>query len=167
MSVKTNEEMIKHKLHEVEEKLKHHDFFNHYVLETLNSFSYRYFDEPKNAEQLSDSVMRVIALENGIKEAIKLKNPELRAGIMELVRRFSKEQGPTILRELRVTLIKHDSTGRGGVAQISARISFGHPEHDFKPNTYVEKLTTLKFEDDIQFRNTLARRLEEVCELFG
>ncbi|MFA6237912.1 MAG: hypothetical protein WC635_11330 [Bacteriovorax sp.] len=165
MSVKTNEEIIKHKLHEVEEKLKHQDFFSHYILETLDNFAYRYFDNPKKAEQISGGVTRVCAIENGIKEAIKLKIPELRAGIADLVKRVSKEQGPTILREIKVTKRLHEAS-RGGIYEISARISFGHPEHDFKADTYVEKLSTLNFDDDIQFRNTLARKLEEVCELF-
>ena len=165
MSVKKNEDIIQDKLNQVAENLSHHDFFNHYILETLDNFAYRYFDEPKKAEQVTGRLMRVIALEKGIKEAIKLKNPELRAGISELVKRVSKIEGPTILREIRVNVLQRDSQHKGQ-CNVSGRISFGHPEHDFSIGTYVEKLSILEFEDDLHFRNTLARHLEEVCELF-
>lgn len=163
--VQGSEKIIQHKLQDVQEKMGHLDQFNHYILETLNNFAYRYFDEPKNAECLTNDVMRVFAVEKGIKEAIRIKNPELRAGIGELVKRVSKEQGPTIGRELRVHILNRE-VGRGGICHISARVSFGHPEHNFTPGSFVEKMSVLKFDDDIHFRNNLAKHLEIVCELF-
>ena len=166
MTMKNNEKIIQNKMHEVEEKLTHQDFFNAYILDTLDSFAYRYFDGPKKAEQLAPNVFRVTALENGIKEAIKIKNTELRTGISELVKKVSKAEGPTILREMRVDIIQRDNN-RGGVCNISARISFGHPEHEFRTGTYVEKLSVLKFDDDIHLRNAIAKHLEAVSELFS
>lgn len=157
-------EIIKHKLEEVQTNLSRKDYLNHYILETLESFAFRYFDEPLLPEQLSSSVMRVIAIEKGIKEAIKIKNAQLRAGIAELVKRVSKEQGPTIVREIRVNLER--TSEHGGTCQVTARVSFGHPEHDFTKGTFVENLDSFKFEDEIHFRNTLAKHLEVVCELF-
>ncbi|MBC7537386.1 MAG: hypothetical protein H7281_01090 [Bacteriovorax sp.] len=157
-------EIIQHKLEEVQAKLTHQDYFNHYILETLESFAFRYFDNPLVSEQLSSNVMRVIAIEKGIKEAIKIKNPELRAGIGELVKRVSKEQGPTILREIRVKLDR--SSTHGGSCLVIARVSFGHPDHDFAKGTFVENSNLFKFEDEVHFRNTLAKHLEVVCELF-
>lgn len=162
---KNNQEMIQHKMLQVEENFGHQDFFNRYILDTLDSFGYRYLDRPQKAELLTLNMMRVVALEEGIKEAIKIKNPELRAGIGELVKRVSKAQGPTIQREIRVNIIERDPA-RGGVCQVWARISFGHPEHDYRAGTYVEKLSTLNFEDDLHFRNALAKHLEIVSELF-
>lgn len=158
-------EIIQKKLNEVETNLKNQDFLSHYILETLNSFGHRYFDDPKVSEQVSTNVLRVLAIESGIKEAIKLKNLELRAGIMELVKRVSKAEGPTILREIRVTVLPKDSTHKGE-CHVTARISFGHPYHDFKKGTFVEKLSVLVFEDEIQFRNNLAKHLELACEIF-
>lgn len=165
MTLKSNEELIKHKLHEVQENLGHTSFLNQYILTTLDSFAYRYFDEATPAKQISNDIMSVQALERGIKEAIKLKNPELRAGIAELVKRVSKAEGPTILRELKVTLNKLPGQ-HSGSALISARISFGHPEHSFLPGTFVEKVHVCHFEDELQLRNTLARDIEIVCEIF-
>lgn len=157
-------EIIQHKLQEVQTKLTHQDYLNHYILETLESFAFRYFDAPLTPEHISNNVMRVIAVEKGIKEAIKIKNAQLRAGIGELVKRVSKEQGPTILREIRVKLERHSE--HGGSCQVTARVSFGHPDHSFIEGTFVEKLSLFKFEDEIHFRNTLAKHLEVTCELF-
>lgn len=165
MSLKSNEELIQHKLHEVSENLGQASFLNRYILSTLDSFAYRYFDEPFPAKQISNDVMIVQALEHGIKEAIKLKNPELRNGITELVKRVSKAEGPTILRELRVTLNKLPGQ-HSGSALVSARISFGHPEHSFLPGTFVENISVCHFEDELQLRNTLARDIEKACEIF-
>lgn len=157
---KDNAEIIKHKLHQVEETLSRPDFLNQYILTTLNGFAYRYFDNPMNAEMLTSEILRVTAIEQGIKEAIKIKNPELRAGISELVKRVSKAEGPTIMREIRVTK-------KPGQVLVSARISFGHPEHQFLAGTFIEKTSACHYEDELSLRNTLARHLEEVCEIFS
>jgi hypothetical protein len=164
-TVEENESIIANKIHNVQEAYTHADVFNRYILKTLESFAYRYFDGASPAEMLSPSEMRVIAIEKGIKDAIKIKNETLRKGIGELVKKVSKEEGPTIARELRVQILKREA-GRGGNAHILARISWGHPAHDFSSGTYAEKMSVLKFEDDIFFRNHLGSALEEVCELF-
>ncbi len=164
MTEKKFQEKIQHKSAEIQNLMAHADYFNVYILDTLNSFAFRYFDHADEAEMVAPNLLRVSALEKGIKEAILIKNAELRAGIGELVKRVSKAEGPTIRRELRVNIIYHSPIK--GEALITARISFGHPAHDFLPGTYVEKSSQLLFVDDLQFRNTLARHLEEVCELF-
>ena len=154
-------DLIKIKAEVVQTNLQSSDAFIKFIADTLDSFAFRFFDEPSAVEVISINLLRVSALEKGIKEAIKIKNPELRAGIAELVKRVSKEQGPTIKREMRVQFNK--ATGN---CQVEARISFGHPEHDFKKGTYVENISTFNFEDEIVFRNSLARHLESVCGLF-
>jgi len=164
-TVEENESIITNKMHNVQESYSHLDVFNRYILQTLDSFAYRYFDEPQKAELLSGTELRVLAVEKGIKEAIKIKNETLRKGIGELVKKVSKEDGPTIARELRVQILQHES-GKGGNAHVLARISWGHPDHQFSNGTYVEKMSVLKFEDDIFFRNHLGTKLEEVCGLF-
>lgn len=160
---KKMQDIIQHKSEEVHNLISRPDYFQSYLLETLKSFGFRYFDNAQGPEKLSQNVFRLWAVETGIKEAIKIKNDQLRAGIGELVKRVSKAEGPTIVRELRVEL---KNSGKTGEALISARISFGHPLHDFAKGTFVEKNTRLNYEDELQFRNTLARSLEEVCELF-
>lgn len=164
-TVAENEVIISNKMHDLHEAYSHMDTFNHYVIETLNSFAYRYFEGARPAEELSPTELRVLAVENGIKEAIKIKNESLRKGIGELVKKVTKEEGPTIARELRVQILKREP-GRGGNAHVLSRISWGHPDHSFVPGSFVEKMSVLKFEDDIFFRNHLAKHLEEVCELF-
>lgn len=160
----SSEEIIQQKLKQVDAKLVSQDYLRNYILETLASFAYRYFDEASKTESITPNVLRVTAIEKGIKEAIKLKNPELRAGISELVKRVSKDQGPTILREIRVNL--EPQSAHGGHCLVSAKISFGHPEHDFKQGSFVEKSDKFSFEDELHLRNILAKHLETVCELF-
>ena len=161
---KKDSDLIKKKSEEVQNNLNSGDYFNQYIYKTLESFSFRYFDQPSLPEQFDINSLRVRAIEKGIKEAIKNKNPILRAGIGELVKRVSKEQGPTILRELSISF--DNASGSGGVSKIRARISFGHPDHDFSEGTFVESLSIFKYEDEIHFRNNLAKYLEIVCELF-
>jgi hypothetical protein len=165
MNKNSEAELIQKKNEQVKKIVSQEDFFNSYIAETLNSFAYRYFDEANAPEVLMKDVVRVTALEKGIKEAIKIKNPELRAGIGELVKRVSREEGPTILREIRVSVEK--GKNHEGTCQILARISFGHPDHLFSKGTYVEKTEKFKFEDEIHFRNILAKEIEKVCEVFG
>jgi hypothetical protein len=162
---KTHKEIIENKNREVKAKISSDDFLTKYIHETLDQFAYRYFASPAPAEACGPNSYRVTFLEKGIKEAIKIKNQKLRAGIGELVKRVSREQGPTIFYELRLTF-KERNANHSGVCQISARISFGHPEHQFETDSFVEKTALMKFEDEIQFRNTLAKYLVDVCELF-
>ena len=162
---KTDKEIIEQKDREVKAKITSSDFVENYIHETLSQFAYRYFEIPNPVESSAQNTFCASYLEKGIKEAIKIKNPELRAGIGELVKRVSREQGPTILRELRLTF-KERNSNHSGVCLLSARISFGHPEHNFSKGSFVEKTALMKFEDEMHFRNTLARYLEEVCELF-
>lgn len=164
-TVEENEAIISNKMHNVQEAYSHADVFNRYILQTLDGFAYRYFDQAAPAEMLSAGELRVMALEKGIKEAIKIKNDALRKGIGDLVKKVSKEEGPTVARELRVQILKREP-GKGGNAHVLARISWGHPGHSFTPGTFVEKMSVLKFEDDIYFRNHLGAHLEEVCSLF-
>lgn len=159
-----DESLINKKLETVKEQLSNKDFLSHYILETLNNFAFRYFDNPEVATLVTSNDLRVVSLEKGIKEAIKIKNPELRAGIGELVKRVSREQGPTILSELRVCLEKGKGTSGNCIA--SARISFGHPHHAFNQGEYIEKISKFEYRDDIQLRNILAKHLETVSELF-
>jgi hypothetical protein len=156
--------IIQQKSDEVQSSFSHQDYVNHYILETLDSFAFRYFDEPLKAEMVANNIMKVEAIEKGIKEAIKIKNPDLRAGIGELVKRVSKAEGPTILREIRVNLER--GAGHGGSCQVAARISFGHPAHDFSKGTFIANSQTFSFEDEIHFRNILAKYLEISCEIF-
>jgi hypothetical protein len=156
--------IIQQKSNEVQNSFSHQDFVNHYILETLDSFAFRYFDEPLKAEMVTNNIMKVVAVEKGIKEAIKIKNTELRAGIGELVKRVSKAEGPTILREIRVNLER--GSVHAGTCQVAARISFGHPNHDFSKGTFISSSQTFSFEDEIHFRNILAKYLEISCEIF-
>lgn len=164
-TVEENEAIISTKMHNVQESYAHADVFNRYILQTLDGFAYRYFEQASPAEMLSATELRVVALEKGIKDAIKIKNETLRKGISDLVKKVSKDEGPTIARELRVQILKREP-GKGGNAHVLARISWGHPNHSFTPGTFVEKMSVLKFEDDIFFRNHLGAHLEEVCSLF-
>ncbi len=157
--------VIQEKSEEVHTMLSKPDFLEHYILETLNSFAFRYFDNPKVAKKKSANVLAVGAIEVGIKEAIKIKNDQLRAGLGELVKKFSKDQNPTVYRELSVELDRAPGA-KAGKAIVRARISWGHPEHQFSNGTYVEKKSTLVFDDEVHLRNKLALDLDLVSELF-
>ena len=164
LKVGNHAELIQQKREEVQAKMGQKNDLNQYMLETLDSFAFRYFIEPLSAELISENELRVIAIEKGIKEAIKIKNPILRNGISELVKRVSKAEGPTILSELKLKMDM--KTNHSGTVQLSGRISFDHPEHEFKKDTFIEKLSLFHYVDEIDLRNNLAKHLEIVCEIF-
>lgn len=118
-----NQALIAAKMQNVQEAFSQGDVLNRYVLQSLDGFAYRYFDQSMKAELLSPQEMRVMAIEAGIKEAIKIKNETLRKGIGELVERVSREEGPTMARELRVHIPKREP-GKG-VRLMSTPVSAG------------------------------------------
>lgn len=162
---KSEKQIIEEKKNQVSAQISSNDFLAAYAKETLSNFAFRYFEAPSAIENSNDHSFAVSYLEKGIKEAIKIKNPQLRSGIGELVKRVTREEGPTILYRLQITF-KEQNANHSGVCQISARISFGHPDHQFVKGSFVEKTSILNFEDEMQFRNTLAKYLEDVCALF-
>lgn len=165
MTEKKLQEIIQHKTNEVNSLLHQKDFLDNYVIQTLNSFSFRYLDNASSSEKINNNTIRVLSIENGIKDAIKIKNEKLRAGLGELARNVSKAEGPTVAREIRVILLRNGSLHSGDV-DVSARISWGHPTHEFSTGTFVEKKLRYHFDDELNLRNNLARYLDEVCELF-
>lgn len=159
------QDRIQHKTEEVNTLLHQKDFLDNYILEILNNFSYRFLEDAGKSEKINSNTMRVIALEKGIKEAIKIKNEKLRSGLGELARNVPRSEGPTVAREIRVVLLKNNNQHSGDV-EVLSRISWGHPAHEFSTGTFVEKKTKYHFEDELHLRNTLAKYIEEVCELF-
>jgi hypothetical protein len=156
-------ERIKLKQGELKSSLEAPSALSELVTFTLNNFAYRYFETPTPAQALSNEHFCVQAIEVGIKEAIKIQNPKLRDGLKSLMLRVSKEQGPTVARILDVQV-----SGQGPlVLTARAAISWGHPDHQLCPDTFVSRELTVELGDLLELRNSLALHLETVCELFS
>ena len=142
---------ISKKMAEVKNKLSQQDFLSTYTAETISNFAFRYFDNPQEPEQIATNKIRIIAVDDGYLKTNKLNLP-------------MSDRNATIMSEITVTFDK--KSGNAGVCKLTARISYGYPHHHFLSGTFLEKSHSFNFEDEMHFRNLLAKELEIVCELF-
>jgi hypothetical protein len=145
-------------------ELQNPEFFDHFTLETLNNFAYRYFEGAQAAIKTHDQPHRyqVCARELGIKDLIKLNNPTLRDSLKQLV----LNHPPAKVSLERRFMVEFESA-QDGVVTVSAAISFGHPHHDYSPGTFVEKSTRFEYSEFLLLRNRLAALIEDVASLYG
>lgn len=138
-----------------------------YMFKTLENFFYRYLetDESKNLKvtELAPHVFGAISFESSMVNALKVKHPEAKAGIMELAKRVPKAQKPLVKYELSVAV--KELTPDKGYLILKAAIDWDFPDFSDKSKV-VKKEAIFKYDDLSQFRKELAIRLEEVSELF-
>lgn len=151
-----DEELVKKHQEIVRQQISAPDWTQRVAIKTLEIFGHRYFDHPGAVASPRYGVISVESVEVGIKDAIK--NPALRAQLVDLIKTLGKDEKPQIIRSLEVDLNNYDR----GVVLCQATISFGYPEAD----QMVSKKQSLEFAEALEYRNRLARVLEEVCELF-
>ena len=152
----TNEEQVKKHQEIIRQQISAPDWTQRVAMKTLETFGHRYFDHPSTVASPRYGVISVEAVEIGIKDAIK--NPAIKSQLLELIKTLGKDEKPKIIRSLEVDLNNYDR----GVVACQATISFGYPEAD----QTVCKKQNLEFAEALEYRNRLARVLEEVCELF-
>jgi hypothetical protein len=163
MTPEDQEKMDKH-LASVITEIKNPEFFDHFTLETLNNFAYRYFENATAAQKISITphCYQVSALEYGIKDAIKIPDSSLREGIKQLLLKYPPAQ-VSLERRFRVEF----TSAEAGQVKVSAALSFGHPDHQYQAKSFVQKTTTFEYSEFLILRNRLAGLLEEVAELYG
>lgn len=138
-----------------------------YLFETLENFFYRYLettdDKGLKVAALGEKTFGAVSLESSMVEALKIKNPEAKPGIMELAKSVPKAQKPQVQYGLRVKVDELDAD-RGHLV-IMASISWDFPNFSAREKSVVKKVD-FKWQELAQFRKELALKLEEACELF-
>ncbi len=158
-------------IHDWQDKIKHsfddegklHD----YLLTTMDSFLYRYLETNESKDlkafEIAPYIYGAESFESSMVEALKISEPTVKAGIMELAKTVPKAQKPMVKYRLQ-TLIKELNPERGHLV-ISASINWDFPLFMDKTKVFFREVD-FKYNDLGQFRKELANKLEAACELF-
>jgi hypothetical protein len=159
-------------INEWQDKLKHsfddqgklHD----YLISTIDNFLYRYMEttETKNlkAFEMAPYIYGAESFESSMVEALKITNPVIKAGILELAKTVPKAQKPMVKFRLQ-TLIKELTTEKGHLV-ITTSVNWDFPLFMDKTKICFKEVD-FKYNDLGQFRKELALKLEAACELFS
>lgn len=138
-----------------------------YLFETMENFYYRYLETSSSkdlkTQQLSPGVWGAIGIEKDMLNALKIKNPKVKPGLVDMAKSYPKAQNPEIHYSLLVE-IKSLSSDKGHLI-LKSQIDWGFPEFSDKTKAHTVKCE-FKYTDLTQFRKELALKLEEVCEIF-
>lgn len=138
-----------------------------YLFTTMDNFYYRYLettlDKNLKTTELANQTWGARSQENSMVDALKIKNPIAKKGIIELAKTNPKSVNPTVRYELNV-FVKNLKSDKGEIL-ISSTIDWGFPDY-VDENKRFKKTVAFKYSDLTQFRKELALKLEEVCEAF-
>lgn len=152
----------------VKETFKDEGKLHDYLFNTLDNFLYRYLEttDTKNLRsmELAPYIYGAESFESNMVEALKVTNPEAKAGIMELARRVPKSEKPSVKYRLQIQAM--DLRPEKGHLLITSFINWDFPLFFDKSKT-VKKEVDFKYSDLAQFRKELALKLEVACELFS
>jgi hypothetical protein len=128
--------------------------FNDYLLKTLEQFFYRYWNEVEKVGEFSWQ-----AREYQMAQALKTPEKNAQEGIKELARRVQKKDAPFVLQ-------KFDYAWESDGLKVKTTLSWNYPEHTLQPETSCVRELKFQFKDALEFRNKLAKILEEAFSLF-
>lgn len=139
-----------------------------YLLTTMDNFLYRYLEttETKNlkAYEIAPYVYGAESFESSMVEALKISDPKIKPGIMELAKTIPKAQKPMVKYRLQ-TYVKELTPEKGHLV-ITSSVNWDFPLFMDKTKI-VFKEVDFKYNDLGQFRKELAIKLETACELFS
>lgn len=138
-----------------------------YLLETLNSFGYRYFSTP-NPAKLQDKLFLIDYCEKKLGIALKVSSPIAREAIKKRVKTNALNPAPTVLMQLGIKIIKlnGDTDNSSGEIEVFAIINWNWPLHENDKHKQLRKCAKIEFDDFFYLRNHLPRQLEHICEIF-
>lgn len=159
-------------IHDWQDKLKHsfddEGKLYQYLFETMENFFYRYLETTENknlkAFEIAPHIYGAESFESNMVDALKIKDPNSKAGIMELAKRVPKAQKPTV--KYRLDARVHELTADKGHLVLTASINWDFPQF-FDKTKMSKREIDFKYSDLGQFRKELALKLESACELFS
>jgi hypothetical protein len=139
-----------------------------YLFETLENFFYRYLETSESrqlkVQELAPSIYGAQSFEGNLVEALKLKNPQAKPGMIEMAKSIPRSQTPKVRYELSVEV--KELTSERGFLSIRAIIDWDFPNYS-DPEKRAEKRIDFRYQELAQFRKELALKLEDVCEFFS
>jgi hypothetical protein len=138
-----------------------------YLFETMDNFYYRYLettsDKNLKTKCFGPHLWGARSTETSMVDALKIKNPHAKKGMIEMAKTIPKDKGPKVVYEL-LADVESLSPDKGKI-HFFAKISWDHPEFQGTEKKF-EKRVDFGYQDFAQFRKELAQKLEEVCEAF-
>lgn len=138
-----------------------------YLFETMDNFYYRYLettvDKDLRTTHLGPHQWGARSSEPSMVDALKIKNPPAKKGIIELAKSVPKSEGPRVVYELMADV--EELTPQHGKIHFVSLINWGFPDFE-DPERQLKKKVVFQYDDIAQFRKELALKLEEVCEAF-
>lgn len=158
-------------IHDWQDKLKHsfddEGKLYQYLFETMENFFYRYLETTENKNlkifEIAPHIYGAESFESNMVDALKIKDPAAKAGIMELAKTVPKAQKPLVKYRLEARV--HELTADKGHLTLSASINWDFPQF-FDKSKMTKREVEFKYSDLGQFRKELALKLESACELF-
>lgn len=139
-----------------------------YLFETLENFFYRYLETSETrqlkVQELAPSIYGARSFESNLVEALKLKNPQAKPGMIEMAKTIPRSQTPKVRYELSIEV--KELTAERGVLWIRAVIDWGFPDYASSERR-AEKKVEFRYQELAQFRKELALKLEDACEFFS
>lgn len=138
-----------------------------YLFETMNNFYYRYLETSENKDlqtmEIAPHIFGAESFESSMVEALKVKDPVAKAGIMELAKTVPKAQKPKVKYRLESRV--KEMTPDHGQLVITASINWDFPLYMDK-SKMTKREIEFKYSELAQFRKELALKLEAACDLF-
>lgn len=139
-----------------------------YLFETLENFFYRYLETSENknlrVQELAPGIYGARSFEGNLVDALKIKNPIAKPGMIEMAKSIPRSQAPKVRYELSTEV--RELTAERGQLIIRAVIHWDFPEFSDSSKS-AEKRIDFVYRELAQFRKELALHLEEACEHFS
>lgn len=138
-----------------------------YLFETMDNFFYRYLettiDKNLKTKNIAPHLWGAMSRETSMQEALKIQNPLVKKGMIEMAKTYPKSQNPEVRYELLADV--KELTADHGSLQFISKINWGFPEFNEEGKRF-EKTVNFTYTDLAEFRKHLALKLEEACEIF-
>lgn len=138
-----------------------------YLFQTMDNFYYRYIETTLNqglkTKQLGEHLWGAVSEESSMVDALKIKNPVAKKGIIDLAKFTPREKMPKVRYTIAADVKK--LLPEAGSIDFIAEINWGFPEFN-DASKLQRKLVNFKYNDIAEFRKELALSLEEISEIF-
>lgn len=133
-----------------------------FMQHTLDSFAYRYLNEPHIS--IEGHVLWMEGRESNMGNALKTQHAGIKEAVKTLAKTVPREQNPALVSRVKVEI--HQLSADQGKITLTAQVNWAHPEHSWDNPAKVEKKKVLLWNDLTEFRKGFPLALEEVCDLF-
>ncbi len=159
-------EELERQIHEKNRsELKSQGGFTDLITYNLENFAYRYLETTTDKSlkaQINENDIYVTSIEPDIVHALKWENKELKNKLIALCKKYPGSKS----KELKVKLTLGSLVISNNQVECYSEVNWDQDQFSRENQNYIEKRVTIKFDDPLELRNTHAKYLEQVSEIF-